>query len=219
MKKFLTFILAACFTFSAGALLTACEEGFSEAEWNEALKEENFDNVTVHYTIEAMGQKQVHTVKIADDLVYRSMTMFGETDEVYFTEEDALEQKNAFTAVFLSLLESRDNYEYDDGVYVNEEEIKVTVTVDGCRDDITMKDGEVKFDENGNLEYFTCTLTETIYDRDGNREYSYTAKSTWNFADYGKTVIVLPEGFGKEEGGEDEGVVEEENGSDSVVKE
>lgn len=180
--------------------------GITKEEWQEAISEEKFDNITIVYTIKYDEQytemlngmtEVVQTVKICDDQVYRTL---GESLCAYFTDEEAVSQRGMFLEVFLALLAEKDNYVYDaeSKSYVAPEKISVTLNLDGNRTDLVeMDNGVVKFDEKGRLVSFTCTLKETVTTptTDGQTQ-TVTAPvcdSIWTFTDYGSTVITEDE--------------------------
>jgi hypothetical protein len=227
MKKILSLILAAVLCFASVASLASCDNirenlgdyvgggseggsesesetftGIDEEEWQESLSEQKFDNVTINYKLEIIeGQSadQTHVVKIAENAVYRKMTMAmgGQdmSDEVTFTDAEAEQQKSMFLQVFLSLLADRDNFVYDaeQDAYLSPSTVNVTLDMgDGNKATEEMKDGKVTFDEKGNIEYFYCVLTET-YIINGEVANAITCKATWTFSDYGTTVVEVPE--------------------------
>ena len=51
-----------------------------------------------------------------------------------------------------------------------------------------MTNGKVKFDANGNLEYFSCTIKDTVY-KDDEPKSEVVGDVVWTFADYGTTVL------------------------------
>ena len=179
---------------------TVGPDGISKEEWQDALAHNNFTNVTIYYTLQREdGAKQEHVVKINPDKVYRKVKMIDDgeeyTHDFCFTGEEGAVQAKAFIDIFLGLLAERDNfvYDFDAGIYNAPEEISVTAELgEGHTATETMKNGKVKFDAAGNLEYFTCDLTEAI--KSGDVEYSSDSyAASWTFADYNKTVITEEE--------------------------
>ena len=236
MKKLICAILAMILCLSIGFSLVSCDEeelpeatdgseapteeatvgpeGISKEEWQEAIANDNFTNVTIEYVLEtANGEKQTHIVKITPNMVYRKMTATygGEeySQEYLFTEEEAQIQGKMFIDVFLSLLAERDNFVYDmeNGVYNAPEEVSTTVDAgEGMTAKETMKKGQVKFSKNGTLEVFTCDLTETAY-IDGELAHEDTYSAVWNFKNYGSTVIT-----------EEEAAIAKDNSSNSSAE-
>jgi uncharacterized lipoprotein YehR (DUF1307 family) len=232
MKKLISMILALVLCMSLGCALVSCDEdalpegtdatngteeatvgpeGISKEEWQEAIANDNFTNVTIEYVLEtAEGEKQSHIVKITPNMVYRKMTatLGGEeySQEYLFTEEEAQIQGKMFVDVFLSLLAERDNFVYDmeNGVYNAPEEVSTTVEAgEGMTAKETMKNGQVKFSKNGSLETFVCNLTEAAYMNE-QIVHEDTYSATWTFKNYGDTVIT-----------EEEAAIEKDNSDNS----
>lgn len=234
MKKLISIILALIMCASLGLALVSCDEvelpeeadgseapteeatigpdGISKEEWQEAIANDNFTNVTIEYVLEnASGEKQTHIVKITPDMVYRKVTahMDGEdySFDYLFTEEEAQIQGKMFIDVFLSLLAERENFVYDmeNGVYNAPDEVSTEISGgDGMTATETMRNGQVKFSKDGSLETFICELTEAAY-IDGELANEATYNVTWTFKDYGKTEITEDEAkTEKDEGSNDE---------------
>ena len=211
MKKLISMILAMVLCLSLGCVLISCEveelpegteevtigpDGISKEEWQDAIANDNFTNVTIEYVLEGpSGEKQSHIVKITPDQVYREVTGYMYDEEFSFAylfeDENAQTQRKMFIDVFLSLLAERENFVYDmeNGVYNAPEEVSVDVTAgEGYTAKETMKNGQVKFGKDGSLEVFTCELTEAAYSGEELLNSS-TYNVTWTFKDYGKTEI------------------------------
>ena len=189
---------------------TVGPEGISKEEWQDALAQNNFTNVTIYYTLKnTNGEQQDHVVKITPDKVYRKMTYsmgdeIGSSMDICLSGDEAKDTATLFVNVFLGLLAERDNfvYDFDTGVYNAPQEVTVTaVEEEGYVITESMKNGKVKFDRYGNLEYFTCDLTESISYGDGDGGHSGTFAASWTFADYNKTVITDEEAAAEDNGG------------------
>ena len=169
-----------------------------EEDWQNAIAEQKFDNVSIDYTYVLPDETQKHTVKIAGNLVYRAVEEVGSeggVDDFTFSGEEALIQKTAFLDFFLALLADKNNYVYDPelGAFITPSKIEVVLDMgDGYTCLETVEDGEVKFDNLGNLIYFTCTLTEAYYEGDVAWN-STTGTITMSFYDYGTTVVEMPD--------------------------
>ena len=208
MKKLLSLLLAIALCASALLVLSACDENdakgaFEELnaeEWKEALSAPNFENVTIkyEYTMEGALQKQV--AKVTKDGVYRSIVAVDANGNEskpqgnYFEGENATVQRNLFLKTFLAIVEDRENFEYNKETHV------YTVKAASARIDqaegvyVTenAKDGQLTFNENGQVEKFVCTLTEAIYLADEKKQET-TVEVTWTFSDYGTTEITATE--------------------------
>ena len=190
----MTYTCTVCKTTKSEALEFA---GIDEDEWKDSIAEHKFDNVTISYTLVSEEMTQENLVKIADDKVYRknTTTMAGSepmTFDLVFTGEEAVYEKDLFMTIFLNLLAERDNFVWnaDEAAYLAPE--KVTTSVDMSEIGYTateeMTNGKVKFDANGMLEYFSCTLKETVY-VNGELQATVTGDVVWSFSAYGTTVI------------------------------
>ena len=144
-----------------------------------------------------MGQnRQEHVVKIADEGLYRKMTVYidGSNPQVLeraFGGLDADAQRNLFFKTFLALLAEKDNFVYDseEGVYIAPAKISVRVEgTEGAYAVETMTNGRIKIDANGNVEYFSCTLDEKSY-FDNKLSTQVIGDAVWSFSDYGTTVV------------------------------
>lgn len=177
------------------------EGAVEEEEWEAAVADQKFDNVTIHYTYvtEDMGT-QVHVVKITETKVYRSATMIspdGSDEDMYdFTceGEEAKQQRDLFLAIFLSLLAEKENFTYDreEKAYIMPEEVKTDLPRDLEGEEYhlleTMRDGRVTFDGAGNVTSFVFWLSEAVYKGEV-LERETRGTITLNFSDYGTTVV------------------------------
>lgn len=217
MKRIISLILLVCVCLASVFVLASCDEEalreLTNKQWQTAVDSNNFNNVTITATatIEEMPANQI--TKITETGVYRKETV-GEGEQsysfaVYFEGEEAVAQKNMFLTVFFELIKNQSNFDYDEenDQYVAPNDVTVTVYPNGpeggIKDVVLMQNGIVKFDENYNLSYFSCTLTETIYYGDATEpEYPPEAVDTvWEVGAYGETVISETE---KAEGAQDQ---------------
>lgn len=185
---------------------TETEAGITKEEWQAAIADEKFDNVTILFDVDYVdGDNAVgaadheQTLKICGGKVYRTATMLGDTFSMYFTDEMAVSQRKMFLDIFLALLAEKDNYEYDaeTKTYVAPEKISVTVyPSEGTSDLVEMEEGVVKFDDNGRLVSFSCKLKETAtttYEGQTNTVTLPLSDTTWTFSNYGTTEITAEE--------------------------
>lgn len=184
-----------------------------EQVWQAAIAEQKFENVTINYAVEMISMKQNfngvlteeqvagvhqdHIIKVTADKIYRKMTgnMPGsDTPSVHdntFTGEQAVMQRKLFFETFFALLSEKDNFVYDaeEGVYIAPASVSVTIEQgEGSSVQETMTNGKLKIDANGNIEWFYCTLNEKMLS-DGEIYTDGVANITWNFSNYGTTVI------------------------------
>ena len=170
--------------------------GVSEEKWLEVIAREKFHNVTINYTFENDEMAQDHVVKVTENSLYRNMiiTMPGFENPIVleniFAGEDYVAQRDMFLNIFLALLAERDNFIWDSesGLYIAPKEVTVRVEgTNGAYGIEVMTNGKVKFDHNGNIEYFSCTLDETTYNE---VESTHVVGNViWAFSEYGTTVI------------------------------
>lgn len=205
MKRIIALILLVCSCFASTFLFTSCDEEslreLTNKQWEAAVESNNFNNVTITATGIIDGIPETQIVKITETGVYReaSVTFNGEVEKFcqYFEGDDAVNQKNMFLAVFFELIKNKSNFVYDEANDQYTAPSDVTATIypmgveAGYKDIVLMQNGIVKFDENYNLSYFSCTLTETIYYGDATEPTSQRPgiDTVWNVTDYGKTVI------------------------------
>ncbi len=210
MKKLLSFLLVLCLCASAMVMLSACDEGdakgnfeeLNEEEWEAALSAPNFENVTVKYEYTQEGAFMKQVMKTTKTGVYRSIEVYASEDaetpmnkdDVYFDGENAKTQRNLFLQTFLGIVADKDNFEFDEEAKLYKAD-DVEVRIDqapGVYVLENVKNGKLKFGEEGNVEEFICTLTESVY-YDGELKQSVTIDVTWHFSDYGTTKITEEE--------------------------
>ena len=189
MKKLLSLVLALALCASFTLALSSCTEeeakeifeNLTKEEWQQALAEPNFENVTIHY-------------------VYRSAEAYDAEGKLafsfanYFEGEEANQQRNVFLQTFLAIVEDRDNFEYDETtkLYTAKSAEARIDQADGIYLTEEMKDGKLAFNTDGNVEKFMCNLTESIYmNEELDRSASFDV--TWTFSNYGTTAITAAE--------------------------
>ena len=205
MKRIIALILLVCSCFASTFLFASCDEEslreLTNKQWEAAVESNNFNNVTFTATGDIDGMPAYQVTKITETGVFRAQIVGEEKEDYsyafYFDGEDAVNQKNMFLAVFFELIKNKSNFVYDEAndQYIAPSNVTVTVYPNGAeggfKDVALMQNGIVKFDENYNLSYFSCTLTESIYYGDAT-EPAYPPQAiytVWNVTDYGKTVI------------------------------
>ena len=170
-----------------------------EEEWEEAVADQKFDNVTINYTFATEDQgTQDHIVKITEDKVYRYAKITftdgsGDEEEFTFEGEDAAHQRDMFLSIFLSILAEKENFTYDvkQKAYIMPEEVKTTLpqNEDGSYYILeTMRDGKVVFDAKGNVVSFSFWISEASY-MDGELLHETVGDIVLGFSDYGTTVV------------------------------
>lgn len=208
MKKLLSLLLAVTLCTSLALVLFSCDkqdaqgalEEMNEEEWEAALAAPNFENVTIkyEYTQEGILYKQV--AKVTKDGVYRGIEAFDKDGTSvtqqgnYFTGDEAAVQRNLFLQTFLSIVEKRDNFEYDkeNKVYLADSATARIDQAEGIYVQEDIKNGKLYFTEQGNVKEFSCTLTESAY-MNGEKMSSATIDVNWTFSAYGTTEITAAE--------------------------
>ncbi len=174
------------------------EGAVEEEEWEAAVAEQKFDNVTIHYTFDTDNDgKQEHVVKITENKVYRSMSSISTTgepegDELTFEGEEAAHQRDMFLAIFLSLLAEKENFAYDLELkaYKMPKEVQTKLEQDGGYYIMeTMRDGIVTFDAKGSVTSFVFWISEAVYNETDQLHHETTGNITLTFSDYGTTVV------------------------------
>lgn len=209
MKRIISLILLICTCLMSTAFFTSCDEEalreLTNKQWEAAIDSNNFNNVTITAIVVADGDTQTQTIKITETAVYREMsyTYSGQehTMRVYFEGDDAVIQKNMFLSIFFELVKNKSNFVYDEenDCYTAPTDVTATLYPQGqeanFRDVVLMQNGIVKFDEDYNLSYFSCILTETIYhgDSDTPADQAPPLNTVWNVSAYGSTVISAEE--------------------------
>ncbi len=170
-------------------------EGVTEAEWDEMLKEDAFVNCTikqtsiVYETKESItGQNQLAILRFVNDEVAVYVEIEGEpmVDRV-FTGAEGKEMTASYCDIAFALLDKYENFEYQaqEDTYKVTETVSVTITANGTPCNVIMEEGEVTISKEGRLTSFTCKMTQEIPDL----QMVIYADMTWEFIDYGTTVI------------------------------
>ena len=178
------------------------EGAVEEEEWEVAVAEQKFDNVTINYTFDSEEDgKQDHIVKITEDKVFRHISGIapdGEafSQEITFEGDDSIVQRNLFLSMFISLLAEKENFIYDMELkaYKMPNEVQTKVELgNGFYTIETMRDGVVTFDKTGNVTSFVFWISEASYHTPEGQEDELLHVSrgtvTLYFSDYGTTVI------------------------------
>ncbi|MBQ3219077.1 MAG: hypothetical protein IJB32_00575 [Clostridia bacterium] len=186
----------------------------TKQDWDRALGEEIFENVTLNFTFVAEeivdssggfvdvleGAKTVQVIKFADGKCYRKVEKYDNNgiyqyDEVFeVTGTQANGQRKMFYDMYATLLKDYDNFVYDSvkSIYTTPNEIIVDVSKSvgemSTKVYVSIKNAQVKFGANGKLEYFEAHHTESIYEND-TLLASISGKIIWTYSNYGTTVI------------------------------
>ncbi len=188
----------------------------NEQNWDSALSEEVFNNVTISFTflvenivdvkgnyVDAEeGVKTVQLFKSTDEKVYRKAYVYN-ADGTYREDEyfeltligtEAQMQRKMFYDMFAALLKNYDNFTYDDekNIYKSPSEIIVDVSDSVGETQLqvfeSINNAQIKFGTNGKLEYFESDHKESIYE-DDLLLASISGKILWTYSNYGTTII------------------------------
>lgn len=188
----------------------------NEQNWDDALAEESFNNVTISFTFVAEkivdnsgyyidateGMKTVQLFKVDGNKVYRKIDVYApdgeylESESFYFTctGVEAQMQRKMFYDIFAALLADYDNFVYNDEKFIYETPSEINVDVSDSVGEETMsvietiKNAKVKFGSNGKLEYFESYHTESMYEK-GDLLGSISGKMILTYSNYGTTII------------------------------
>ena len=171
-------------------------DGVGEENWNTMIAPPSFEN----YTFRQFGNiRQGDSIEMYQDALIKitkdemTVHMTSPTDVLLsFVDEEYEMQKGSYEHIFMALLAEYDNYEYDAeaGVYKNPAPVTVNIDMElyGITLTVVMQNGEVTLAEDGKLAKFMCDYTQTTAMDNGDAVVS-SARLTWEFYDYGSTVI------------------------------
>ena len=144
-----------------------------EEAWNEAIKIENLENVTIVMTVGNVNEEKI-TYKFDGELV-------DESGKVYESES----VREIFHTIFSSLMEDFDNFEFDPetDAYAALSEVSFTLHVAGHSALVTASDLTVSLNE-GKLESIAGDMTQDISNGSFFEFYFF-----FDFSDYGTTVV------------------------------
>ena len=213
-KKILALVLCLCtiFAFASCDTLTAVLEKINgtdnpttpnavtspltKEQWNAALKDELFNNVTfeVHATFEGEDEPESIICKLAGTRAAISEGGFEE-EEVDSDTRDVI--KSIYVNTILAMLKNFDNFTYDADAkaFVSANDIIYNVEdfeYNECNVKITTSGTKVKFDTNNNVAEISCHMKQEFVENGQPESLEFDA--VFKFYDYGTTVI----GSGKE---------------------
>ena len=205
LMKFLSLVLCLCaiFTLVSCDLLSKLEDGdtselgkVTEEEWNAAISEEKFDNVTFAIVAHITSPYEVVdniVCKIDDDKGWYSEEIEDSHYEEYADEEILAALKSIYMNTTLAIVESFDNFDYDSatGAYVAKNEIVYNVIVTDYEAKITVTNVKVKLDAEKLIAEISCDMKQEYTSEYDNG--TITLDAVFKFYDYGKTVVNMPE--------------------------
>lgn len=203
--KFLVLVLCLCTMLS----LVACDPAgnpdedklaelgkVTEEEWNAAISEEKFDNVTFAFVASLTSPHAVVdnvVCKIDGDKGWYSETEEDWHHEEYADEEILAALKSIYMNTTLAILENFNDFTYDSatGTYSAKKDIVYNVTVMEYAATITASNVKVKLDADKLVAEISCDMKQEYTSE--NENGTIILNIIFNFYDYGKTVVTLPE--------------------------
>lgn len=160
-----------------------------ENAWNNALMVDNFDNITfgMHGVFLQDGNPFDFSFKLDGDR--------GADAEGVVTDAATVANiRNTYINTVLCFLENFDAFEYDpeDGVFTSAGPISYELTINVGEiysATITVTDVIVFIDGNNNLASMTCVMKQEIVEEGTGEESELNLSVTFEFSDYGTTVI------------------------------
>lgn len=164
----------------------------TDTEWQSALSETLFDNVTFDYILEMRGMVGAYRVRIADGIVSTQISERANTfveDYMYQHGGEAQIQKTNYLSMLLSFLSDKSKWEYDEdiGGYISTERLTATVEQNDMTFDMALEDATLKFGADGKIKSMVGKYTNAV-----SGEGTYTTDLTWEFINYGDTEIDIP---------------------------
>ena len=208
MKKFLSILLVLCLTFTLGIALISCDEGdgntntntntntdagaaaggVTEEQWQEAIKVETFDNVTLR-----MSGSFVSGYEYEDDFSY-TYRVDGDKgsmgdDGVLLNPAEIASLRSVYINTASAILGNFDNFEYDtaSGKFKSKSDIVYTVTVMGYNAEIIAKNVTATLDADKNVATVECDMTQNFVENGTPKTYVLNLSMT--YSDYGTTVV------------------------------
>jgi len=210
MKRFITILLTLCLCLSICGLFIACggdnSDGgdtngggnsftgeVTEEQWDLAVIAEKFNNVTITYqfTHEQMGEVKCELL-IAGDKVLKKME--DPIMNLGYVGENATAQKNLVLDLFIGFIANYEDFTFDqqEGVYCSSATVTTTANdaTMGYRVDEEMTNGKIKFADDYSIEWFSCDMTEKVYDENNSLKHSGVYDDMlFTFKDFGTTVV------------------------------
>ena len=180
------------------------EEVVSEEKWNAMVSAANFENYSFVFsgiTSTYMDGRLVvedEDVRSTYHVTENAVEMIVEDESIIIYDEDAAQQKDELSRLFLAILSEYDNFVYDAEkcVYTIDDaviEVEVTVIVDGTPAPektplrVEVKNGEATVSRDGKVVKLVCDYTQSLTQM--GYEITITGATEWVFYDYGTTVI------------------------------
>lgn len=191
-----TYVLDITFIFSDYGNTVVDAESMSREQWALMLADSNFENYTLtqsqYGVYEGTGMQQDTIFKSVADKAFVSITVDGALlQELTYTGEEAIAQKNSYKLLFQAMIEEYDNFSYDkvSNTYKNTTEFSVNIPMDvyNASLSMTVKDIAVTVGEDQKMQKIECSYIQNTLTPEGVARTDITG--TWLFSDYGTTVI------------------------------
>lgn len=170
-------------------------------KWNEATKEENFNNVKFSYVVVFTDgtEPRIGTAYLDGDKV---ACLEDNGEMKLMSAEDAEAVRNIYVKTVLAILDNFTSfsYEIESDTVVSNTEIVYTLNVLGVEAKITADDIRVHFNEDGNISHINCNMKHDFV-QDG-IEKTLEMQASFTFTDYGNVVVDMEQGEGNPDHGE-----------------
>ncbi len=162
--------------------------GVTENEWDSAISEEKFNNVTFGYAVVFKGETKVDTGLYKLDGVSASY-VDEEGDEELLPQSTNEDLRNVYVGTTLAVVENFENFTYDAAsmAFVSTGDIVYNVTVMEYETKITASNVKVKLDANKNIAEISCYMKQESTE-DG-EPFTLEFDVTFTFTNYGATTI------------------------------
>lgn len=168
----------------------------TEEEWNEAISEEKFENVTFAIVARVTSPEEVVdniVCKIDGNKGWYSEEIEDSHYEEYADEEILAAMKSIYMNTTLAIVASFEDFNFDSetGTYIAKEDIVYDVTVMDYEAKITATNVKVKLDSEKLIAEISCDMKQEYTSEYDNGTIILNA--VFKFYDYGKTVVNMPE--------------------------
>ena len=174
----------------------------AQDKWNEAIKEDRFNNVTFGYSVVFAGEEKANTGIAYLDGDKAAFSEDGRAPE-WMTEEETEALRNVYIHTTLAVLENFKAFAYDvvTDTFVSTEAVMYSVNVMGIDAKITANDIRVWFGADNNITGISCNMKQDFVE--GGTAKTLEMQATFTFTNYGTTVIDPDIIGGNPDGGEE----------------
>lgn len=174
----------------------------AQDKWNEAIKEDRFNNVTFGYSVVFAGEEKVNTGIAYLDGDKAAFSEDGRAPK-WMTGEETEALRNVYIGTTLAVLENFKAFAYDvvTDTFVSTEAVMYSVDVMGIDAKITANDIRVWFGADNNITGISCHMKQDFVE--GGTAKTLEMQATFTFTNYGTTVIDPDIIGGNPDGGEE----------------